>query len=389
MRKSIARKLQSRHHNRLNAQSIKTTAVKSDDTNINSSEISSNVQKTSDKNTGKNIIKRISTIASKKNKEHVATVDQSLSVDAINMNISDLPMRADGTVELPDKKHVAICCINNVKNALKYTKKQIETMIINPLSQKYNTDIFMLNYNNDDDNDNDRDHRDHRDLYFKNAHVSSVTSEQLNTDVSELLKKSIKADYRKSIIDAYMEKNIYNVIKEFEKTNATKFDAIIFFKSDIFPAKKISIEEVSKVMKHNDSFYSSSFNDWNGYSIGYYIGTSNSLDIVLNRFSEMTYDRHSAEKILKTLVENSKIQRIVSNMFYFKIQKNGDTDVYYQLLKKYTSNQEYMDAQKAYQSVVSKSQNKIKESLDVDDVSSRNKSKGPNRRKHKRRSCAH
>ena len=386
MRKSIARKLQSRHHNRLNAQSIKTTAVKSDDTNINSSEISSNVQKTFEKNTGKNIIKRISTIASKKNKEHLIKVDQQLSVDAINMNISDLPMSADGTNELPDKKHVAICCVNNVKNVLKYTKTQIETMIINPLSQKYNTDIFMLNYNNED---NDRDRDDHRDLYFKNAHISSVTSEQLNTDVSELLKKSIKADYRKSIIDAYMEKNIYNVIKEFEKTNATKFDAIIFFKSDIFPAKKISIEEVSKVMKHNDSFYSSSFNDWNGYSIGYYIGTMNSLDIVLNRFSEMTYDRHSAEKILKTLVENSKIKRIVSNMFYFKIQKNGDTDVYYQLLKKYTSNQEYMDTQKAYQSVVSKSQNKIKESLDVDDVSSRNKSKGANRRKHKRRSCAH
>ena len=384
MRKSIARKLQSRHHNRLNAQSIKTTAVKSDDTNINSSEISSNVQKTFEKNTGKNtgknIIKRISTIASKKNKEHLTKVDQQTTVDAININISDLPMSADGTNELPDKKHVAICCVNNVKNVLKYTKTQIETMIINPLSQKYNTDIFMLNYNNED---NDRD------LYFKNAHISSVTSEQLNTDVSELLKKSIKADYRKSIIDAYMEKNIYNVIKEFEKTNATKFDAIIFFKSDIFPAKKISIEEVSKVMKHNDLFYSSSFNDWNGYSIGYYIGTMNSLDIVLNRFSEMTYDRHSAEKILKTLVENSKIKRIVSNMFYFKIQKNGDTDVYYQLLKKYTSNQEYMDTQKAYQSVVSKSQNKIKESLDVDDVSSRNKSKGANRRKHKRRSCAH
>ena len=76
-------------------------------------------------------------------------------------------------------------------------------------------------------------------------------------------------------------------------------------------------------------------------------------------------------------------------MFYFKIQKNGETDVYYQLLKKYTSNQEYMDAQKAYQSVVTKAQNKIRDSLDIEDLSSRNKSKGANRRKHKRRSCAH
>jgi hypothetical protein len=390
MRKSIARTLQERH-NRVNAHRVKPTEVNVDDTTINSSKNSSTAsdEKKYDRATGKNLMKRISTIASKKHKEQLtatvntatvntATVNTAIAVDSVNVDIDSSTVDVDGSGD-NKKKTVALCCVNNVPNVLQYTKKQIERMIITPLTEKYNTDIFMLN--NSVDNS--------KNANFKNANVYELNSEELKTDTSELLKKSLKSDYQKSLVDAYMEKKIYSLIKDFEKTNDTKYDAIVFIKSDIFPARKISIKEVSKAIENNDSFYSSSFNDWNGYGIGYYIGTSKSLDVILGRFNHMISDRHSAEKMLKTLVENSNIKRIASNMFYFKIQKNGETDVYYQLLKKYTSNQEYMDAQKAYQSVVTKAQNKIRDSLDIEDLSSRNKSKGANRRNHKRRSCAH
>jgi hypothetical protein len=409
MRKSIARTLQARHHNRLNAHRVKPTEVNVDDPTVNSSKntttsASSSVsgEKKTDGTTGKNIIKRISTIASKKHREQLAatvntatvntatvntaTVNTAVAVDSVNVEIDSSMVAVDGSVdgsvdEAGDnkKKKVALCCVNNVPNVLQYTKKQIERMIITPLTEKYNTDIFMLNHTIDNS----------QNVSFNNANIYELNLEQLKTDTSELLKKSLKSDYQKCLIDAYMEKKIYSIIKESEKTNDTQYDAIVFIKSDIFPARKISIKEVSKAIENNNSFYSSSFNDWNGYGLGYYIGTSISLNVIFDRFNHMISDRHSAEKMLKTLVEKSNIKRIASNMFYFKIQKNGETDVYYQLLRKYTSNQEYMDAQKAYQSVLTKSQHKIRESLDIEDMSSRNKSKGANRRKHKRRSCAH
>ena len=39
-------------------------------------------------------------------------------------------------------------------------------------------------------------------------------------------------------------------------------------------------------------------------------------------------------------------------MFYFKVKPSGGPDVYYQLLKKYTTSKEYMDTKEAFQNSV-------------------------------------
>jgi hypothetical protein len=237
MRKSIARTLQERH-NRVNAHRVKPTEVNVDDTTINSSKNSSTAsdEKKYDRATGKNLMKRISTIASKKHKEQLtatvntatvntATVNTAIAVDSVNVDIDSSTVDVDGSGD-NKKKTVALCCVNNVPNVLQYTKKQIERMIITPLTEKYNTDIFMLN--NSVDNS--------KNANFKNANVYELNSEELKTDTSELLKKSLKSDYQKSLVDAYMEKKIYKQMTL--NMMLSYLSSQIFFRHGKYPLKK-------------------------------------------------------------------------------------------------------------------------------------------------------
>ena len=77
-------------------------------------------------------------------------------------------------------------------------------------------------------------------------------------------------------------------------------------------------------------------------------------------------------------------------MFHFKIYKSGGPDVYYQLLKKYTTADEYMQTMKMYRNSKSKlPKNKVRDnsSDDLSIVADSKKSASSTARKHKRRSC--
>jgi hypothetical protein len=152
----------------------------------------------------------------------------------------------------------------------------------------------------------------------------------------------------------------------------------------MFIAKPIAISEVHKVISNPKAIYCTSFNDWDGYGVGYYIGTPKSIEIITNRLEAATIDMPSSEKHLKRAIDSAKLKRYKSTMFHFKIDSHGTVDVYYQLLKKFTTPVEFMSAKKAYQ-VACSSNPKNKIHPIVDDLSTRPRLS--QLRKHKRRSC--
>jgi hypothetical protein len=313
----------------------------------------------------------------------VSTEDINVSVSkklsGVTSTISGSAVKSLSPLKKQSRKKIALCCANSVPNVLKYTNKAIKANVIDPLRIKYDVDQLILNSTQETIESR----------MFLNAKIINMAKSEINDATASLVKHSLKPEFQKSVIEMYMEKKMYALIKESEKKNDVKYDVVVFIKSDIFPAKQIQISEISDVINNNNSVYCCNFNDWNGYGVGYYIGTPDAMNIILRRFDNVTSDRTSSEKLLKLAIDDAKLMRCSANMFHFKVNSTGGADVYYQLLKKYTSNQEYMNTIKQYQSVTNTSKKKIAEkSLDDLSISTKsNKSKSAQRRKQKRRSC--
>ena len=99
---------------------------------------------------------------------------------------------------------------------------------------------------------------------------------------------------------------------------------------------------------------------------------------------------NNPEKLLKTTIDEANLKRYRSTMFHFKIRSDGDPNVYYQLLKKYTTAQEYMNTITQYKAIILKisSKNKV-QTKPCDDFFVSKKSNNVKVRKYKRRSCPH
>jgi len=288
----------------------------------------------------------------------------------------------------PDKHKIAVCCCGFGGEGLKYTYETIKTNIVDKLKEEFDVDVYSYISKN----------MDHESSSLLNQLTCMAGTTVSDVDVEYYVKKLIKSsgdsryndgEYVNSVKELYMESQSYKIIKEYESKNPVHYDAIVYVRPNMFIAKPLELCEVHKVIMEPNAVYCCNFNDWNGYGIGYYIGTSSSLEIITNRINNLSGVK-SSEKFLKDIIDSAKLKRNKSTMFHFKIYKSGGPDVYYQLLKKYTTADEYMQTMKMYRNSKSKlPKNKVRDnsSDDLSIVVGSKKSASSTARKHKRRSC--
>ena len=279
-------------------------------------------------------------------------------------------------------KKVAVCVGGYVSESLKYTKNIIKSNILEKLNSIFNVDVFVVAPESKKDN---------IDTVFNEFNVKYVELIDEEVLTSALNKYSLSEDteYKKIVQELVIENTAYNYIVHQEQKNNSRYDCIIYIRPDMFPAKSISLSEVNKTVSNKDSVYSCNFNDWDGYGVGYYIGSHKTIQPIMTRIKSLT-SKISSEKLMKQVMESAKLTRYKSNMFYFKVKPTGGPDVYYQLLKKYTTSKEYMDTKEAFQnSVAPLRKNKV--IAKTDEVLSftvkTSKTSKTKTRKHKRRSC--
>ena len=173
-----------------------------------------------------------------------------------------------------------------------------------------------------------------------------------------------------------MERESFKLIE-----NTKKYDCIVYVHPDMMIAKKISIKEVYQAINNKNNLYTTNFNDWNGYGTGFYIGSMEAMKNITMQISniEKNIGKIEPEKLLKTTLLKNNVKRCKSNMFHFKLNVHGNPNVYYQLLKKYTTSDEYKNAILLYKG--KQNSKKIQDDLVLQKIKSRG------RRNHKRRSC--
>jgi len=291
---------------------------------------------------------------------------------------------------------VAVCCGGLESGSLKYTCESIKKNIIEILEEEFSIDVFVHDLRGTDVV-KDKTYEHHRlfdDIDAAGLIKTYISSDSINDGIDRMCKKGICDESRRGnnfMRELYMEENSYRIIKEYQRKNDVHYNAIVHVRPNMFIAKPIAISEVHKVISNPKAMYCSSFNDWDGYGVGFYIGTGQTLDIITTRINNLPADKISSEKLLKRTIDSSKLKRYKSTMFYFKINNLGTVDVYYQLLKKYTTPSEYMDAKKAYQLATSTHpKNKVqagRSTATTDDLAIRPRLS--QLRKQKRRSCPH
>ena len=58
----------------------------------------------------------------------------------------------------------------------------------------------------------------------------------------------------------------------------------------MYICKPISRMEIHNTILKSNNIYTTSFNDWNGYGSGFYIGSMNAMNIICNMVTELSND---------------------------------------------------------------------------------------------------
>jgi len=311
------------------------------------------------------------------------------------------------SVSYGQKHKIAVCCCGIASDSLKYTYVSIKENIIEILSKEFSVDVFVHETRGSDvAEDKTSELLEARlidGIDGTGLIKTYISTDSVNTGIDRIRKKALgiqttgssagdEPSYGNNFMrELYMEYDSYKIVTEYQRKNNIDYNAIVYVWPDMFITKPIAISEVHKVISNPKAIYCSSFNDWDGYGVGYYIGSTKSLDIITSRINNLPANKISSEKHLKLVIDSAKLKRYKSTIFYFKIHSSGSVDVYYQLLKKYTTPTQYMDAKKAYQLATSTNpKNKVRNDTApcaTDDLSIRPRLS--QLRKHKRRSCPH
>ena len=296
--------------------------------------------------------------------------------------------------ENDSKQLIAVCCCGFAPKSLKYTKESIKKNILDILEKEFIVDVYTYSYiskNNIIESNDTNKHGsfiNNDDVNLLESKVRTVYQEDVSDIIKNIISDKNISLRNISVInflrELLMEKYSYQMIKESKK----KYKSIIYVHPDMFISKPISIKEVYDTINVSNSLYTTTFNDWNGYGTGFYIGNPFVIERITNRIDELrNISKIESEKLLKTCVTNAKIHRYKSCMFYFKIKVDGKPDMFFQLLKKYTSTKEYMIAISLYKQCIRITENK--EATDTNDTVDTNDiiiSPKKSRRQHKMRS---
>jgi len=247
------------------------------------------------------------------------------------------------------KTKIAICICGYVPRSFKQTLPSITKNIIDPLEDEYDIDLYcysLLSKSKTIDSsikDENTMAVDNNSVYLINTkNTTTKYQEDISDEISQIIKKNNIKLRELNVVNfvrqLYMEQHSFEVIKN----SGVDYKAIVYLQPDMFICKQISKSEIEKSIKHKKYIYTCSFNDWNGYGFGYYIGSPEAMNIVTSQIDNLyTLTNVQPEKLLKITIDKNKLERRKSDMFHFKVRANGKPNVYYQLLKKYLSSTDY------------------------------------------------
>ena len=284
------------------------------------------------------------------------------------------------------KPKIAVCCCGFAPRSLKYTHESIETNVINVLKEDFDVDVYLYSFTsksniieskNKSENNQPINNEDVNLLH--NATVITRDQEEETNTIKDIITtnniKTKNINIVNHIRQLLMLKYSFMEIHKVSQQQKINYKSIIYLEPDMFICKPISKMEVHNTILKPKNLYTCSFNDWNGYGSGFYIGSVKAMNIICDMIKGLTNDLGTdSEKLLFNTIDNSILKRVKSKMFHFKVYQDSKPNLYYQLLQKNTNSEEFIWVMNNFAKLTEKQTTKPK----------RSKSR---RKHHKRRSC--
>lgn len=227
-------------------------------------------------------------------------------------------------------KKIVLCFFGVIPRSIKYTFQSIKENIIDVLTDNnYEIEIYVFNLNIETTKIDD--------VKINQSDISIIPynffeeEKQSNIDVELEFFKQIKSitftrsDYTEGIVKNCL-RQMYSEFRVglFLEKNQAKYDIAIVCGPDFFIANKLDITEIESSYINN-TFYTTTTNDAQGYSNGFYFGKPSVLINPLKRMltiEDYMPANRDYEYILQQSLEKNNITRTVSSIFFFKIRAN-------------------------------------------------------------------
>jgi hypothetical protein len=229
------------------------------------------------------------------------------------------------------KNKIVICFFGVCSRSIKYTHHNHIKNIIDTIKQDYDYDIYVLNNNVGDTLiDNTKQFNDDHKII-----ESNIFEEMNQVDIDEKINEKISKD---NIIakmrNDYCINTIRNAMRQmfleeqvglFLEKNIKNYKSAIVCNSDIYFLNKINLGTIRDSMILQNSVFTSSLNDAEGYTNGFYIGSLEPLIKILKRFSileKLLPTNHDYEYLLKQCFDMQNVTRIITEIDFVKIRSN-------------------------------------------------------------------
>lgn len=219
------------------------------------------------------------------------------------------------------KEKIIICFSGVMNRSIHLTYDNITKQILDPVSLKYNYDIYVFNNNIENDIIDGVQITNNNLKCLKN--ITFFEEETQTVIDNNIKKKNLKNPYINHYKSPLTAQNclrqLYceNKVAEFLKKNYYK--KAIFITPDFYFYNKLNINSINF---DNNSIYISNNNDACGYTNGFYIGNTDLLIKIMERCNYLDKLIKDYEYGVKFACNKNNINRKVLNINFAKIRAN-------------------------------------------------------------------
>ena len=225
-----------------------------------------------------------------------------------------------------NKERIILCLFGVIPRSIKYTWDSIKKNIIDVLSKEYIVDIYVFNLNIENTLvDNRILNQKDIDLipydYFEEKYQKDIDiqiDDKCKIENCKLRKHYDEITTRNAIRQMYSEYQVALFLKNHDYKKA------IVVGPDFYIYNKININDFNSI--ENKKIYTSDIHDHEGYTNGFYFGKTKDMIKILSRYNNMDKfkkDNDNYELIVKNAFDYNNIERVVTDIIFYKIRSNG------------------------------------------------------------------
>jgi len=247
---------------------------------------------------------------------------------------------------------VILCLFGVVPRSIKHTYPQLDSKIVKPLKDNFETDIYCFNLNVEDTLVDGRNINQSDCKIIPYDYFEERKQKELDTEINKFCKDGICSIQGKNIDDLRTKNSIRTMYSEYRtslflKSVQDKYDTVIVISPDYYPIDTISINDVEKTYECKEMVFTSDQADFmDGYTDGYYIGSVVSIIKIMERYQNLKNylpSKKNHEWILRRSFEDNNIIRSVTSMTFFKIRANKEVKVLRENDKEYIKLRKTLD----------------------------------------------